>query len=157
MIRASSITLCLAVTLSAACGDQGPDAVPGTYLLETVDGKGTPFQELVSYVDALIDGQPVLVEDVREFISDTLRLEPGGALRETSVWRRTTRAVNQTGELVADSTWMDALTVTGTYVAAGRTVDVTYSTGRTASGTVNGDILELVNAAGSRARFRRRG
>jgi hypothetical protein len=96
-MRTGPILLSVAVVLGAACGDRGPTPVPGTYILESIDGQRSPCWAVVSYGQGTVDGQPVLVETPDEFVGDTLRLRGDGTLERVGLYRQTVRAFSPTG------------------------------------------------------------
>jgi hypothetical protein len=143
-MRTGPILLSVAVVLGAACGDQGPTPVPGTYVLESVDGQRSPFWAVVSYGQGTVDGQPVLVETLDEFVGDTLRLRGDGTLERVGLYRHTVRAFSPTGAVVDSSTTLRSLTGTGTYTATGGSVALTDDNGLVWTGTLDRGVLTLV-------------
>ena len=151
----------LAAMLGVGCGDQGPTPVAGTYILQTIDGKRSPFAAFTQYDHGTVDDRPVLVEALKEFVSDTLRLWGDGTFEQTAVVRVTARSFDVfTGELVDSTTTVSSSTgYRGSYTVAGRTVEFTYfgDVGEwVRTGTLEGDVLTVLAGSGANWVYRRR-
>lgn len=155
-MRTCPILLSLAVALGAACGDQGPTPVPGTYVLQHVDGTRLPIDIFQSYGTGEIDGEPVFLETRMTLISDTLWLHDDGTCEQALAYRQLVRAYNTLGELVQSTDSVVSGTETGTYTVAGDSMTVTWSHGLVSTGTLAGDVLTLVPPSGARWVYRRR-
>lgn len=155
-MRTCPILLSLAVALGAACGDQGPTPVPGTYVLQHVDGMRLPIDLGTSYGTGEVDGQPVLLEMRMMYVSDTLRLRDDGTCERALAYRQIVRAYTNLGELVQSTDSVVSAAETGTYTVAGDSIAVTWSHGLVSTGTLTGDVLTLVPPSGAKWVYRRR-
>ena len=145
-MRTTTAALVLIVALGVACADShGPDDVTGTYTLRTANGSGPPFFAYTSYGQDTRDGQPVLVEQLVEWISDTLRLNEDATYRWTSTYRSTLTAVTNFGEILETTVTTYAANRKGTFTVAGSTVEFTPDpAGERWTGTRTGDVLTVI-------------
>ncbi len=139
-MRPGPLLLVLTVGLAVACSDQGPDTVAGTYTLKTVNGKGPPWAEFVSYGQH--DG--LLTESMDRWIDDSLHLDDHATLRWTHVWETMVRAYDPfTGALVDSSVTTNAGTQHGDYALSGSTIELRLENGAEYTGSWEGNALTL--------------
>jgi hypothetical protein len=101
------------------------------------------------------EGQPVLFEQLFEWISDTQRLNGDGSFSRISVYRNTLRASTNLGEILVDTVTTHAAHGTGTFTVAERTIELTLSEGGSWTGSVAFDMLTVTVASGDRWVYRR--
>jgi hypothetical protein len=101
------------------------------------------------------EGQPVMFEQLLEWISDTLRLNADGSFGRIGVIRETRRAYSNVGEMLLDTVTTHVANSTGTYTVAGNSIEFTPSQGAVWAGSVTGDVLTITAPNGDRWVYRR--
>jgi hypothetical protein len=147
-----AVIVALVAALGVACGDTtGPEDVPGTYTLHTVNGSHSPFwTTTLPFRVVTVDGRDLVAQQTVAFVSGSLQLNDDATCSATDVERIT--------EVLFDPITMNE--VSSTVTAHPSTRSCTFSVTDTSitvteafreyTGSISGAVLTLVSQGTTR-------
>ena len=148
MRRISLLVTLLAVSLGIACENLiGPEAVAGTYTLQTVNGEHSPWFTAMSTRSEIdpVSGEQIWIEMTLEWTSGSLHLNSDTAFSVTHVFRTTEVFIGlTTGDTLNTTVTTDPDTQSGTFSVTDTSIQLTYADGTVYTASLSGDVLTMM-------------